>query len=117
VPDPMDPATVERSRLDWSELAEPKHRSMYDLYRALIALRRTHPELSAPALDAFDVRAAPDDSWLALHRGSLRLLCNLSPTPVTLDASGSVLLASADPTLTVTSITLPPESFTLLDLA
>jgi maltooligosyltrehalose trehalohydrolase len=116
VPDPMDPATVERSRLDWSELSEPTHRSMLDLYRALIALRRTRPELSAPALDRFDVRSAPDDSWLALHRGPLRLLCNLSASPVTipLDAPGTVLLTSSTPTLTPTSANLPAESFTLL---
>jgi maltooligosyltrehalose trehalohydrolase len=119
VPDPMDPATVERSRLDWSELSEPAHRSMLDLYRSLITLRRTRPELSDPALDRFDVRSAPDDSWLALHRGSLRLICNLSSAEVTvpLNTPGTILLTSAAPTLTDTTLTLPAESFTLLKLS
>ncbi len=37
VPDPMDPATVERSRLDWAEVERPGHREVLELYRALIA--------------------------------------------------------------------------------
>jgi maltooligosyltrehalose trehalohydrolase len=119
VPDPMDPATVERSRLDWSEVSEPAHRSMLDLYRSLITLRRTRPELIDPALDRFDVHSAPDDSWLALHRGSLRLICNLSSAEVTIpvDAPATILLTSAAPTLSTTTLALPAESFTLLDLA
>ena len=43
VPDPQDPATFERSKLDWNELEEPAHRAMLDWHRALIGLRRRLP--------------------------------------------------------------------------
>ena len=75
VPDPMDPATVERSTLDWDELAEPAHAQMLEVYRTLIALRREHPELSDPSLGDLTVEVAADDSWLVLHRGRFRVAC------------------------------------------
>ena len=34
VPDPQDPATFERSQLDWSELATGRHAVLLDVYRA-----------------------------------------------------------------------------------
>ena len=40
VPDPQDPATFERSRLDWDEPSRPGHAHTLALYRALLALRR-----------------------------------------------------------------------------
>jgi maltooligosyltrehalose trehalohydrolase len=46
VPDPQDPSTFERSKLDWSELAREPHASLLEWYRRLIALRRSVPELS-----------------------------------------------------------------------
>ena len=81
VPDPMDPATVRASTLRWSELAQPPHRDVLARYRELIALRRAHPELADPRLDRFAVRADPDDRWLVLHRGGLRVVVNLSGEP------------------------------------
>ncbi|VXB21051.1 malto-oligosyltrehalose trehalohydrolase [Aeromicrobium sp. 9AM] len=78
VPDPMDPATVERSTLDWSELSSPDHASMLGVYRSLIALRRSQPELADPSLDGFVVEVADDDSWLVMHRGSLRVVVSFA---------------------------------------
>lgn len=78
VPDPMDPATVERSTLLWDEASSPGHADMLDLYRSLIALRRSHPELADPSLDGFVVEVADDDSWLVMHRGSLRVVVNFA---------------------------------------
>ncbi|MEC3974219.1 malto-oligosyltrehalose trehalohydrolase [Amycolatopsis sp. H20-H5] len=117
VPDPMDPATVERSRLDWTEPGKPGHREMLELYRALIALRRSHPELADPRLAGFEVRTAPDDSWLVLHRGTLRLACNFGrePTPVPLGAPAtSTLLTWGDPAIDGPVAHLPPDSFALV---
>ncbi len=51
---------------------------MLDLYRSLIALRRSHPELADPSLDDFVVEVADDDSWLVMHRGSLRVVVNFA---------------------------------------
>jgi maltooligosyltrehalose trehalohydrolase len=35
VPDPQDPQTFRRSKLDWREVSSPAHRSMFDWYRQL----------------------------------------------------------------------------------
>ena len=59
-------------------LDAPEHASMLDLYRSLIALRRSHPELADPSLDGFVVEVADDDSWLVMHRGSLRVVVNFA---------------------------------------
>ena len=64
IPDPMSPATVERSTLNWKELSVPDHRSMLELYRGLIALRHEYPELADPRLDAFPIETGPGSRWL-----------------------------------------------------
>ena len=43
VPDPQDPKTFERSKLNWKEVAQTPHRELLNWYRALIALRRRLP--------------------------------------------------------------------------
>jgi maltooligosyltrehalose trehalohydrolase len=50
VPDPQDPATFERSKLDWDEVKASPHREMLATYRELIRLRKTVPDLSDPRL-------------------------------------------------------------------
>jgi maltooligosyltrehalose trehalohydrolase len=40
IPDPQDPATFLRSRLDWSELSREPHASTLRLYQRLLTLRR-----------------------------------------------------------------------------
>ena len=115
VPDPMDPATVRDSTLRWNELSEPAHREVYDTYRALIALRRAHPELADPRLDRFQVDTA--DGWLVLHRGPRRVIVNLGATEakILLDKQpAGILLSSAGPELTGTHIRLPPDSFAVI---
>ncbi len=51
VPDPQDPATFERSRLDWSELDGGHHGRLLALHRELLALRRSTPELTDPSFE------------------------------------------------------------------
>jgi maltooligosyltrehalose trehalohydrolase len=117
VPDPIDPATVERSRLRWAERSLPGHRELLELYRSLIALRRAKPSLSDPFLDHLEVRA--EGSWLVLYRGTLRLAVNLGSEPVTvpLDGEGAqVLLAWGEAAASGTTATLPPETFALVEL-
>ena len=117
IPDPMSPATVERSTLNWKELSVPDHRFMLELYRGLIALRHDYPELADPRLDAFTVETGPGSRWLVLHRGDLRLACNLAGEVdnVRLDRHvGVVLLASAEVTHAGRVLKMPPESFAVV---
>jgi maltooligosyltrehalose trehalohydrolase len=117
VPDPLDPATVARSRLDWSELEQPGHREMLTLYRRLIALRRDRPELADPGLAGLRVDAA--DAWLVLHRGSTRLACNFGDTTARVPLDGmaaETLLAWGDVVAAGDEVTLPPASFVLVSV-
>ena len=112
VPDPMDVATSIRSTLPWAELSDPAHRTVYDTYRALIALRRANPELADPRLDRFQVDRV--DDALVLHRGPFRVAVNLGTTPATLPLTGEILLSIGDPTATADALTLPPDSFAVI---
>jgi maltooligosyltrehalose trehalohydrolase len=78
VPDPMDIATFERSKLDWSEAASGEHAEILELHKSLIALRRQHPELSDPSLENFSVEVADDDSWIVMHRGPFQVRVDFS---------------------------------------
>ncbi len=93
VPDPQDPATFARSVLDWTEPARPDHARLFACYQALLALRRDRAEITDPWLTRVEVDYDEDDRWIAVRRGPLRLLCNLSPDPVTVEAHGRVVLA------------------------
>ena len=118
VPDPQDPSTFERSKLDWSEVAAEPHASLLDWHRRLIALRKSRPELTDPRLDRVRLTYDEDARWLVVHRGRLRVVCNLlgEAQDVPLDASaGSVLLASSDVGWDGRSVRMPVESVAILD--
>ena len=98
VPDPQDPATFERSRLDWAEVDKEGHRELLDWHRRLIALRRVHPELSDPRRDLVRASYDEDDRWLVLYRDRLAVVANLAAHRQTVPLEGhpdGVLLASA----------------------
>lgn len=88
IPDPQDPATRDRSCLDWSEQQREPHARLHAWYRELIALRRSLPDLCDP--DLATVRTACDDEarWLALRRGDLRIAVNLDEKPATIPLGG-----------------------------
>ena len=96
VPDPQDPATFERSHLDWSEPDRPEHARLLEFYRDVAALRREHPDFRNPHFDDIDVEYDAELRWLVLRRGATELLVNLSSTPKALPAgSGAVVLGFA----------------------
>ncbi|MEU8813256.1 malto-oligosyltrehalose trehalohydrolase [Actinoplanes sp. NPDC048796] len=97
VPDPQDPATFQRSKLDWDELGKPGHAEILDYYRRLIALRRERTDLSDPRLDRVEVWHG--DNHLVMKRGNCAVAVNLASTPQTVslrDVPRKVLLASSD---------------------
>nr|WSW66085.1 malto-oligosyltrehalose trehalohydrolase [Streptomyces sp. NBC_00995] len=124
IPDPQDPATRDRSCLDWSEPRREPHARLHAWYRELIALRRSLPDLSDPDLGT--VRTAYDDGarWLALRRGDLRVAVNLDGKPATIPLGGGrhrggggrVLAAwlPVDPPGPDGALHLPPESCVVL---
>ncbi|WSG48042.1 malto-oligosyltrehalose trehalohydrolase [Dactylosporangium sp. NBC_01737] len=110
VPDPQDPATFQRSHLDWSG-QDP---AMSAVYRALIALRKRHPALSDPRLDLVEV--THDDGVLLIRRGPHVVVANLTADPRTVALSADCLLFSTDDTvvLQADTLTMPPESAAVL---
>jgi maltooligosyltrehalose trehalohydrolase len=122
VPDPQDPATFARSTLDWTEPGREPHADLLAWYRALIALRRAEPDLTAPGFATVSVHVDDLARWILVRRGALHVAANLAPEPreVPVPAPftvGEVLLAS-DPGARVHghggSLTLPPESAAVL---
>jgi maltooligosyltrehalose trehalohydrolase len=77
VPDPFAPATFASAVLRWDERTAEPHAGMLAWYRALVALRRHHPELTDGRWDAMDVRHDEAAGWIAVTRGALTLLANL----------------------------------------
>jgi maltooligosyltrehalose trehalohydrolase len=116
VPDPTDVRTFERSRLDWSEPDEGQHAWLLEVYRTLIALRRTEPELADPRLDRVYCDADPGSRTLVLHRGNLRLVVNLAAAErtVAVDGAHECLTAPLGAGVSEGAVTLAPESFALV---
>jgi maltooligosyltrehalose trehalohydrolase len=118
VPDPQDPATFERSRLDWGEPVREPHASTLDWHRRLIALRKATPELADPRLDQVQVRYDGSTRWVVIERGGLRVVCNLAGAEQVVPVDrpiAEILLASADLAQSAGSeLTLPAESVAVL---
>lgn len=116
VPDPQDPETFTRSKLDWSELGTGRHALLLDVYRRLIALRKAEPELLDPALSRVSVETSEGDvRWLVITRGSLRIAVNFGDEKVSLDvASHEVLFASDASIAAGSTLALPGASVAIV---
>ncbi|MEU8894226.1 malto-oligosyltrehalose trehalohydrolase [Nocardia sp. NPDC048505] len=112
VPDPQDPQTFQRSKLDWTE---PEKSALLDCYRELLALRRDRPELTDPWLPRVHTDFDEDAHWFLVRRGALLLLCNLGSAPVRVPAIGREVLSWGTPSLAPEHTLLPPHSFTILE--
>ncbi|GGT07566.1 malto-oligosyltrehalose trehalohydrolase [Streptomyces griseoviridis] len=88
VPDPQDPATRDRSCLDWSEPDRAPHARVLAWYRTLIALRHERPDLTDPALTGTKVAHDGAARWLAFRRGDLRIAVNLGTAEAAIPLGG-----------------------------
>ena len=99
IPDPQDPATFERSKLDWSELDEQPHADLLEWHRRLVALRREWPELTDGRLDRVEVEHG--EAWLTMTRGRITVACNFGDAEAHVPAQGGrVLMTSGKEPLT-----------------
>ncbi len=115
VPDPNDPATFERSKLDWSEASVGDHGRLLDLYRRLARLRREHPEFTDPRRDRRGATAAEaiGGRVYELERGDARVLVNLSAVPWEVplrERDGIWLATDAATTRTGDTVTVVPDA-------
>jgi maltooligosyltrehalose trehalohydrolase len=92
VPDPQDPATFERSKLDWSEVDTDRGRRMLAVYRELARLRRAHSDLTDPAFVSTDCRADEAARFFTMRRGALLVLVNFGDQPLEAEIGATELL-------------------------
>jgi len=115
VPDPQDPQTFERSKLDWSELSHGRHARLLATYRHLAHLRRRLPELTDPAFASLSAAADEETRLFTLRRGGLLIAVNFGEAPVTLAEQGEVLFTTPTPaTVSDGTTSLPPHAGMLL---
>jgi maltooligosyltrehalose trehalohydrolase len=102
IPDPQSPATFERSRLRWDELAHPAHAPMLDYYRRLIAIRKKlAAPMSARVIDTHTL-ALESPSHLALIRFD-----TAGDVPLPPGAWASLLLSSPCIHAAASTVTFP----------
>ena len=119
VPDPQDPATYERSQLDWSEPEGGRHARMLEVYRELARLRRLLPDLTDPSFGAVSCTADEEARVFTMRRGSLLVAVNFGDAEAVLPVGPdhAVLFATpAGATLAPAgdTLTLPPHAGALL---
>ncbi len=115
VPDPQDPATFERSKLDWAELARPAHAALFDLYRALIELRRRMPALTDPRFSTVSCEYSESERWFRLDREGVSVLLNFADSSRDIPAAaGSLVLATGQAARNGAAVRLSPESAAVL---
>jgi hypothetical protein len=117
VPDPQDPATFERSRLDWTEPDKDRHADLLAWYRSLIALRRRIPALTDPRLGRVETECDPAAGWLVVRRGPVVVAANLGHTEWAFPAGPDAeLLAASDDRIEAAEHgpILPPDTVAVL---
>jgi maltooligosyltrehalose trehalohydrolase len=118
IPDPEKRETLERSKLNWSELNEGEHAEMLAWYRELIRLRRTTPALNEGEPGHTRVRFDQQEMWFSIERGNVTLRCNLAERErrFLVQEGGKVVLSSRENlTMLDEGIVLPPDTVVMLE--
>lgn len=116
VPDPQDPETFTRSKLNWAEASEGDHARLLALYRELIALRRSTPDLTDGGFADTAVDFSEDEGWLLLRRGGTEVALNFSAEARTVPVAGSSLRLATDDAVALEggTLSLPGHSAGIL---
>ncbi|HEY6421453.1 MAG TPA: malto-oligosyltrehalose trehalohydrolase [Candidatus Binataceae bacterium] len=120
VPDPQSAETFQRSKLDWSERERGDHRDVLQWYRALIAMRRSVPDLADGRLERTAVSFDEAARWLWMRRGACVVACNLAATGqrISLDTGSEQLVialaSKSEARLEAAAVYLPPVSVAIL---
>jgi maltooligosyltrehalose trehalohydrolase len=116
--DPQAPHTFSESKLKWQELNQPKHADLLQWHRRLIQLRRSEPSLQGGELAAVRVQFDEGRHWLAVTRGDIVMICNLSDqeqSGLASLADGRILLASSPAAQVAAGVVkLPRESVAII---
>ncbi len=119
IPDPNAPTTFEASKLDWHDLAQPRHQAWWNFYRQLLKLRFEH-DVSRFG-EACNIKSTYEvhrdrgltARWESLSRSKLILLANLAPVSLcgfTIPDSPIIFASDTVDDTTLKQGTLPPWS-------
>jgi maltooligosyltrehalose trehalohydrolase len=121
VPDPQDPATFERSKLDWSEREGGRHARVLEGYRQLAQLRRELEALTDPHYSRNRVEVDEERRVLRLVRragmaDAVEVVLNVGREPQTVAVERRELRFQTHPDVALADggVTLPPGSGALL---
>ncbi len=117
VPDPQEPATFERSKLDWSELGRGRHAQVLEAYRQLAELRRTQPALSDPSFASISCTVDETARVFTMRRRDLLVVVNFGSRIQTVDVGSASEVLFETPsgvTLAGSTLTLPAHAGALL---
>ena len=116
VPDPQDPATYQRSQLDWDEVGTGRHARILSAYRRLAELRRSLPQLTDPAFERTACTVDEEARLFTMRRGDLEVVVNFGDAPARASTvTGSVLHFGTGPEVSLDGVlTLPPHAGALV---
>lgn len=124
VPDPQAETTFTGSMLDWSEVAEGEHAELFALYRRLIELRRTYPDLTDPRFEWVTVEFDEDAQWFRVARGeALSIVVNFGAEGASVPMEGPAEVVFGRGALELAGegdarrLQMGPHAFALLELA
>jgi maltooligosyltrehalose trehalohydrolase len=118
IPDPGDPETFQRSKLNWAEASEDRHAEMRSWYRDLIRLRRTAPSLNDAAPGRTRVECDDERRWLRMTRGGIEVICNFGDDAQRFAVpNGTTLRLSSRPEVEIEDsvVVLPPDTALILE--
>ena len=95
IPDPQDPATFERSRLQWDEVQRSPHAGIHRLYQRLLEVRVTS---AGVARERYDVRTLDEHSLMLTLRRHAEASEHDLTAIVRLCGCGAVAVPGAGPT-------------------
>jgi maltooligosyltrehalose trehalohydrolase len=116
IPDPQDPQTFQRSKLNWDEAGCGGHVRLHRLYRDLIALRHNEPDLLDPWLEHLVIDYDEDRHWIMMRRHRVVIACNLGTETTTVPVTGELVMAWDAPTVGSETTEVPAHSFAILRL-
>jgi maltooligosyltrehalose trehalohydrolase len=117
VPDPQDPDTFRRSKLDWDEARTGDHAVVLAAYQELVALRRSLPQLTDPAFGSVSCSVDEDRRVFVLRRAEVVVAVNFGDRSATVAVGEDLALVfgtPAGPILSHGLLDLPPHAGALL---
>jgi maltooligosyltrehalose trehalohydrolase len=114
VPDPQDPETYLRSKLDWTELGDGEHARLLGFYRELIRLRHNDSDMADPWLPNLGIEFDEDERWIVLRRGRIAIACNLGDDEASVPVAGEELLSWGEPAVGTEATRMPGHSVAVL---